>query len=331
MNNKDKIAKVFIWGKNNDKIKNIMNNISKVINIKYGKEYNNIVNNTPSNNIIEPNHSIMISLDELINYYKNIYTEDVNQDFINFIDDFHNIYELGEINSDFIINLDIITKWLDTKKGKLKETLVRTYNKNIDYTVSKEKSGKISKSNKEIIMLTPDCFKRLCLLSKTKKAEEVRTYFIELEKLLNNYKNYIIDGMKATINILENNQKPIPKNIKGCVYVLKSLKDIDGIYRFGKTDDFRKRLANYNSANSDKMEVIYIYETKNMQEIEDCVIAQIKKHRYKKRKDFYQIDVNVLKSLINDCNALTLSYKKKLKMQDGGGDNNLYLYLSAGL
>lgn len=249
----------------------------------------------------------------------------------NFIDDFHNIYELGEINNDFIINLDIITKWLDVRKGTLKETLIRTYNKNIDYTVSKEKSGKISKSNKEIIMLTPDCFKRLCLLSKTKKAEEVRTYFIELEKLLNNYKNYIIDGMKATINILENNQKPIPKNIKGCVYVLKSPKDIDGIYRFGKTDDFRKRLANYNSANSDKMEVIYIYETKNMQEIEDCVIAQIKKHRYKKRKDFYQIDVNVLKSLINDCNALTLSYKKKLKMQEGGGDNNLYLYLSAGL
>ncbi len=245
----------------------------------------------------------------------------------NFIDDFHNIYELND-NNDFIINLDIIAKWLDARKGTIKETLVRTYNKNIDYIITKEKSGKISKSNKEIIMLTPDSFKRLCLLSKTKKAEEVRTYFIELEKLLNNYKNYIIDGMKSTINILENNQKPIPTNIKGCVYVLKSPKDINGIYRFGKTEDFKKRLANYNSANSDKMEVIYIYETKHIQEIEDCVIAQIKKYRYKKRKDFYQIDVNILKSLIRDCSALTLSYKKKLKMQEGGGDNNLFIYIA---
>jgi hypothetical protein len=92
-----------------------------------------------------------------------------------FIEDFHTIYKLEENNNnDHVINLNIISKWLDTKKGKLKETLVRTYNKNIDYIVKKEKEGKISKSNKEIILLTPDCFKRLCLLSKTSKAEEVR-------------------------------------------------------------------------------------------------------------------------------------------------------------
>jgi phage anti-repressor protein len=45
------------------------------------------------------------------------------------------------------------------------------------------------------------------LLSKTKKGEEVRTYFIELEKLINNYKNYIIEGLKTTVKVLENNQK----------------------------------------------------------------------------------------------------------------------------
>jgi hypothetical protein len=40
---------------------------------------------------------------------------------------------------------------------------------NIDYKISKQiQNKKISKSNKEIILLTPDSFKRLCLLSKTK-------------------------------------------------------------------------------------------------------------------------------------------------------------------
>lgn len=246
-----------------------------------------------------------------------------------FIEDFHTIYELNENDdTDFIINLDIISKWLDTKKGKIKETLIRTYNKNIDYKITKEKSGKISKSNKEIILLTPDCFKRLCLLSKTSKAEEVRTYFIELEKVLNNYKDYIIEGLKSTINILENNQKSIPSNIKASVYILKSPKDIDGIYRFGQTADFKKRLQNYNSANSDKMEVVYIYETKDAKKIEDCVIAQIKEYRYKKRKDFFQIDVNLLKTLIKKCNNLTLSFKKKIDTEtQKGGANNLYLYI----
>ena len=150
-----------------------------------------------------------------------------------FIDDFYTIYDFNEYNNDdFIINIDKVTKWLESKKSRIKETLVNTYNKDIDYKISKEKNNsKISKSNKEIILLTPDCFKRICLLSKTKKGEEVRTYFIELEKLINNYKSYIIDGLQSTIKILENNQKTVPTNIKGVIYIIKSPKDIDGIYR----------------------------------------------------------------------------------------------------
>ena len=252
-----------------------------------------------------------------------------------FIDDFYSIYNFNEYNNnDFIINLEIVVKWLDTKKAKIKETLINTYNKNIDYKISKEKEGKISKSNKEIILLTPDCFKRLCLLSKTKKAEEVRTYYIELEKLLNNYKDYVIEGLKKTVKILENNQKEIPKTSKGVIYILKSPKDIDGIYRFGKTENFKNRLTNYNSSNSDKMEIVMIYETKDIEKIEACVITQIKELRYKKRKDFYQININLLKKIISECESLTLKYKKRINKnknnnyQQGGGDiENLYMYI----
>jgi len=248
-----------------------------------------------------------------------------------FIDDFYNIYDPDKnILDDFPINIEIVYKWLNSKKGKLKETLINTYTKNIDYKISKEKSGKISKSNKEIILMTPDCFKRLCLLSKTNKAEEVRTYFIELEKLILNYKNYIIEGLNKTINILENNQKEIPQKIKGTVYILRSIKDIDGIYRFGQTEDFKKRLANYNSSNSDKMEVKYIFETKDSKKIQDCVIAQIKPLRYKKRKDFYEIDINILKKILKDCIDITNKYKKSLtkNIQDGGTiETHLYLFI----
>ena len=252
-----------------------------------------------------------------------------------FIDDFYNIYDIDKNHiNDYPINIEIIAKWLNTQKGKLKETLLNTYTKNIDYKISKEKEGKISKSNKEIIMLTPDCFKRLCLLSRTKKAEEVRTYFLELEKLIGNYKDYIIDGLKNTINILENNQKEPLQKINGTIYILRSLKDINGIYRFGQTEDFKKRLSNYNSANSDKMQVMYIFETKDSKKIQDCVIAQIKPQRYKKRKDFYEIDINILKNIIRDCIELTQKYKKsltKINQNDQEGGNlkyNLFLYIT---
>jgi phage anti-repressor protein len=254
-----------------------------------------------------------------------------------FIDDFYEIYDFNESdNNDFIINLESIAKWLECKKGKLKKTLLNTYDQNIDWITKKEKKGKISKINREIILLTPDCFKRLCLLSKTKKSEEVRTYYLELEKLINNYKNYIIEGLKKTVDMLENNQKEIPSNIKGTVYILKSPKDIDGIYRFGQTEDFKKRIQNYNSANSDKMKILKIYETKNPKKIETCVLGQIKELRYKKRKDFYEIDLKLLKNITKDCAELTLKYKKgiyknvtKNNKQNGGSEieENLYLYM----
>ena len=275
--------------------------------------------------ILFSNTRIYMKFKDFLKKYSNLNDE--------FIDDFNNIYEFNENNNnDYLIDLDIVSKWLETRKRKLKETLIKSYNKNIDYVIKKEKIGKISKSNKEIILLTPDCFKRMCLLSRTKKAEEVKTYYLELEKLLNNYKDYIIDGLKKTVEILENNQKELPQNIKGVVYILKSLKDIDGIYRFGQTTNFKNRLINYNSSNSDKMKVIYVYETKNIKAIEDCVLAQIKTHRYKKRKDFYEIDKNILKKLIKDCVGFTLKYKKKLsiKKQEGGNNTeieNLYLYI----
>lgn len=77
------------------------------------------------------------------------------------------------------------------EKNGFKKTLIRTYIKNIDYIINKNNNKNIGSGghNKENILLTPDCFKRLCMLSKTKKAEEIRTYFLELEKLIHNYKN----------------------------------------------------------------------------------------------------------------------------------------------
>ena len=73
------------------------------------------------------------------------------------------------------------------------------------------------------------------MLSKTKKAEEVRTYFIEIEKLVDKYKNYIIDALNKKVSILENNQKPISNNKCGIIYVLKTDYNIVNLYKVGKT------------------------------------------------------------------------------------------------
>ena len=82
------------------------------------------------------------------------------------------------------------------------------------------------------------------------------------------------------------------------------------------------------------MKVLLIYKIKNAMKIEKCVIAQIKELRYKKRKDFYEMDLKLLKSIIKDCDELTLKYKKRINKniintnQIGGEENDkLYLYI----
>lgn len=184
-----KIAYMYIWSNSNDKIFKYLN---KFIDTNYIVEYVIIKKeNNFDYNIIKKNMKDSVFID-LLKKHANIDN--------NFIDDFCLLYDYETSEIDFIINIDIVAKWLGSKKGTIKETLVNTYNLNIDYKISKEKpNSKISKSNKEIILLTPYCFKRLCLLSKTKKGEEVRTYFISLEKLINNYKNYTIEDLKSTV------------------------------------------------------------------------------------------------------------------------------------
>ena len=252
----------------------------------------------------------MISLQEYLKKYSVVNNK--------FIDDFFSLYDRNTTDTDFVINLETVSKWLKSNKGDLKRTLINSYNKNIDYKIKKGETtgGRPS----EIILLTPDCFKRLTMVSRTKKAEEVRTYFIELEKHIDKYKNHIIDALNKQISVLDNNQKPKIDKKGGVIYVLKSDKDIEGIYRIGKTKKFRERKQVHDSSHPDDMEIVFIYETKNIDEVEGCLKAVLKTTQYRKRKEFYQIDENILKELINTCDSMTLKVRKTgKKVKQFGG------------
>jgi hypothetical protein len=89
-----------------------------------------------------------------------------------------------------------VAKWLNSKKGRIKETLVSSYKNKIDYIIKKSiQTGEKGKP-KEIILLTPKCFKMICMSSKTKKSIQVREYYIAVEEALDKYKNYIIKGLE---------------------------------------------------------------------------------------------------------------------------------------
>jgi len=124
-----------------------------------------------------------------------------------FIDDFFELRNPEEKRG-FVIDLDKVCQWLQTKKGALKKTLINTYIKDVDYVINKKnKTKQQGGMNDEQILLTPKCFKLLTMQSKTKKADEVREYYYMLEELIDQYKEYIIEGLKGKVKKLKNNQK----------------------------------------------------------------------------------------------------------------------------
>ena len=198
--------------------------------------------------------------------------------------------------------------------------LIKSYIKNIDYTIQKGKST--GGRPKEIINLSFDCFRRLCMLSRTIKAEEVRTYFIEIEKHINKYKDHIIDALNNKVDILDNNMKSVQKPQKGVIYILQTDLNIENIYKIGKTKAFINRLKTHNSSHVDNVKVKLIFETENIDAVEGCLKSLLRKYQYKKRKEFYQVDLNLIKELLNRCENLTLigknTNKKKTIKQLGG-------------
>ena len=134
-----------------------------------------------------------------------IYLKNLNIISSKFIDDFVNLYDENIKNNKYNINFNIAAKWLNLRTDSLKRTLINSYILNIDYKISINKLITAGRP-RETIFLTTDCFKNICMLSKTLNSKDVRTNFIQIEKHIYKYKNDIINELKSHIEVLENKQ-----------------------------------------------------------------------------------------------------------------------------
>jgi len=238
----------------------------------------------------------------------------------NFINDFFSLYN-SQDKYNFSINIDVIAKWFEIRRDHIKKTLTESYIKNIDYKIIKDVSNGLKGKPKETILLTPKCFKLMAMQSKTKKAIQVREYYYELEQVIDQYKEYIIKGLEEKIKKLENNQKPKINPSKGVIYILETVDGL-GHYKVGKTKNLKQRLSQYNGDKKDDIIPLYVYETDNIDEVERCVKSYAKQYQYRKYKEVYKADINMLKDLINDCGEFNektnLKIKWKSNKQHGG-------------
>ena len=106
----------------------------------------------------------------------------------NFINDFFIIVKEEYFDNEIIIDFEIVIKWLKVRKDSLKKILVDNFEENYDYTIEKKKKKQINSRGAtiyEYILITPNCFKELCIISQTSKAKIIRKNCIKLE--INNF------------------------------------------------------------------------------------------------------------------------------------------------
>lgn len=246
-----------------------------------------------------------------------------------FIDELYDMYNEHSSPFDLSINLDVVSSWLSIPKKNLIKTLNESYKNNMDYIIKKAPNPNKKdprNNNYKLVLITPECFKRICMQSRSKKAEEVRTYFIQVEYTLLKYRDDLVQGLENRIAQLERNQKPKNANPskqtkEGFIYVIKASETNDSYVKIGRTKDLRQRLANYGSGKADDIEVLFTYETDDIESVEACVKALMKKNQYRKYKEVYKADIDMIKGVIHGCSELNLKMRyrsRKAPTMKGG-------------
>lgn len=241
-----------------------------------------------------------------------------------FIDELFEFYDEHTLQTDFVINLDYVSKWLQIAKYDLLKNLRANYIKGIDYTVERTANPNktVARSNNYIkCMITPDCFKRVCMMSRAKNADMIRTYFIEIESIFIKHKDQLIKGLEDDISRLERNQLP-KKNYKkgeGYIYVIKASPHSDSLVKIGRTKDLKHRLSNHMSSHADQFEVLYVYKAENIYAVEACVKGYLNGAKYQKYKEVFKVELEHVKRLIGRCDnvgKLESVYQKKKGIQN---------------
>jgi phage anti-repressor protein len=232
-----------------------------------------------------------------------------------FIKDFYSIVKEDVEDTLFCIDFDTVVKWLNSRKDNVKKVLKKHFSLNYDYTSEVKKIIKFDggATRKEIIKITPECFKSLCMLSHTERGKEVRKYFLEMEKLVKQYHNEIQEKIKKELQLVKANQKPKFKSPneskKGKVYVFEAFNTTDTLYKLGKSDDLKTRLGTYNTGLANDLEVLFELEVDDIHSVEKCAKRYLKEYQYRKYKEVYETSLVVVSKMLEECSE----FMKKLQ------------------
>jgi phage anti-repressor protein len=254
-------------------------------------------------------------------------------------------------DNDFIIDLGKIWKWLgysrieDCKRVLIKES--NNFKENKDYIIQKsdenyfpqiggkKNNSKIKEENikketrgrkPDITLLTINCFKRLCMKSRTDKADQIHEYYIKLENVLtemfyvqNKQLNLeLTNSNKQLKNTINQKEQNILSNFHKKKIVYLGYTE-ENVLKFGFTDKIRDRLSEHKFDIKPDFTYEYVYESVYNPELErrmkkhPIISAKIIKKIYGTKPQTELIQLNEYFT-IQDLDKIILEIKKQVEL-----------------
>lgn len=193
----------------------------------------------------------------------------------------------------------------------------------VEQNISNKKRGA---HNKQYIITSPDCFKELCMHVGTEKSNEIKKYYINLEKIFKFYLEYQNQYQKKILNDKDNELKEKQKELEITKDKVMDMerdfqhKELEmnefiyiatnenyhkqNVYKVGKSTKLNKREKAFNTffINGHKMHFIFIFQCHNSRILEQLLFTCLSNYQYNKVNELFNIDLNKLyKMVLNIC------------------------------
>jgi hypothetical protein len=234
-------------------------------------------------------------------------------------------------NTDFIVDLDNVWKWLGfSTKQNAERVLEKHFRIDFDYklayqfgTASQENINSTKEKwgghNKQTILLTIKCFKSLCLKAQTKKAGEIHEYYMKMEEVLHEIVEEETDELRlqleqketVILKIKETSEKEkiqlkktaeqatiiqFPVNTE-CIYIgtIDNTNEAnEKLIKFGHSNDLKTRVNDHRKTYNN-FQLITAFRVQNKVEIEGLIKTCVKIRRQIRH---IEIDGKIKKEII---------------------------------
>jgi hypothetical protein len=241
---------------------------------------------------------------------------------------------LNYTRDDFVIDIKEIWSWLGFDRvDSCKRTLAKHFIENVDYKISFASS--IHEANyfppscgiktetrgrpAEKITMNIETFKKLCMKSNTKKADEVHNYFVKLERImmevLDEESSELRMQLKAKDDLTAKKIKTkeeiisdqFPENTM-CIYIVDiGIHDGNHLIKFGESNNLKQRMTDHRR-NFKDFELIGAYKVANSKKFEN-LLRDVPEVKYRTRELIY--DNKTMREFIFVDEDFTIEMLKK--------------------